>query len=90
MQRFIHAAEEGISVDLFVRKNKDDKIAKSFYYLGRMETYKQENFIMENTKESAVRLYWNISTPVREDIYDYLNRNDRRGELKMKKIEVVA
>ena len=36
VQNFLHARERGIDVHLFVRKNKDDKISKEFYYLGRM------------------------------------------------------
>ena len=36
VQNFLNAKERGIDVQLFVRKNKDDKISKEFYYLGRM------------------------------------------------------
>ena len=36
VQNFLHARERGIQVHLFVRKNKDDKISKEFYYLGYM------------------------------------------------------
>ena len=32
VQNFINAKEKGIKVELFVRKNKDDKISKEFYY----------------------------------------------------------
>mgnify|MGYP000122717987 FL=1 len=31
VQNFIHAKERGIDVELFIRKNKDDKISKEFY-----------------------------------------------------------
>ena len=34
VQNFLKAKERGIRVELFVRKNKDDKISKEFYYLG--------------------------------------------------------
>ena len=37
VQNFLHATERGIQVHLFVRKNKDDKISKEFYYLGHMQ-----------------------------------------------------
>ena len=30
VQNFLHAKERGIDVELFVRKNKDDKISKEF------------------------------------------------------------
>ena len=64
---------EGIDVQLFVRKNKDDKISKEFYYLGRMyATGEVKEFIMPNTDKSAVEIEWALDTPVREDIYEYI------------------
>ena len=63
-------------MELFVRKNKDDKISKGFYYLGRMTvTGKAEEFIMENTDKTAVEIEWDLDTPVREDIYEYTVNN---------------
>ena len=56
-------------------KNKDDKISKEFYYLGRMQaTGMSKEFILQNTKKSAVEIEWMLDTPVREDIYEYLIR----------------
>ena len=73
VQNFLHAKERGIDVELFVRKNKDDKISKEFYYLGRMTaTGKAEEFIMANTDKTAVEIEWELDTPVREDIYEYI------------------
>ena len=73
VQNFLHAKERGISVELFVRKNKDDKISKEFYYLGRMNaTGKCEEFVMANTDKTAVEIEWQLETPVREDIYQYI------------------
>ena len=73
VQNFLHAKERGIDVELFVRKNKDDKISKEFYYLGRMTaTGKAEEFIMANTDKTAVEIEWQLDTPVREDIYEYI------------------
>lgn len=73
VQNFLHAQERGIKVDLFVRKNKDDKISKEFYYLGRMKaTGKAQEFIMANTDKTAVEIEWLLDTPVREDIYKYI------------------
>ena len=58
---------------LFVRKNKDDKISKEFYYLGRMKaTGRAQEFQMENTTKTAVEIEWALETPVREDIYEYI------------------
>ena len=65
--------ERGIDVELFVRKNKDDKISKEFYYLGRMTaTGKTKEFIMPNTTSTAVEIEWRLDTPVRNDIYEYI------------------
>lgn len=73
VQNFIKAEERGIKVELFVRKNKDDKISKEFYYLGRMNaTGIAREFIMSNTSKTAVEIEWILETPVREDIYEYI------------------
>lgn len=73
VQNFLHAKERGIDVELFVRKNKDDKISKEFYYLGRMTaTGFTRPFIMPNTDKTAVEIEWKLDTPVREDIYQYI------------------
>ena len=73
VQNFLHAKELGISVELFVRKNKDDKGSLEFYYLGTMNaTGKAETFTMANTNETAVEIEWILDEPVREDIYEYI------------------
>lgn len=73
VQNFINSAELGISVDLFVRKNKDDKISKEFYYLGTVTpSGNAKEFIMPNTDKQAVEIEWLLDTPVREDLYEYI------------------
>ncbi|MCC8163957.1 MAG: DUF3427 domain-containing protein, partial [Lachnospiraceae bacterium] len=73
VQNFLYARERGIDVHLFVRKNKDDKISKEFYYLGRMyASGRAEEFCMPNTTKTAVEIEWNLDTPVRDDIYQYI------------------
>ncbi|MBR2547067.1 MAG: DEAD/DEAH box helicase [Eubacterium sp.] len=73
VQNFLHSEERGIDVELFVRKNKDDKISKEFYYLGRMKASgKTREFIMPNTDSSAVEIEWMLSNPVRSDLYEYI------------------
>lgn len=73
MQNFLNAKERGIDVQLFVRKNKDDKISKEFYYLERMtSTGNVKEFTMPNTDKTAVEIGWALDTPVREDIYEYI------------------
>ena len=55
----IFPTERGIQVHLFVRKNKDDKISKEFYYLGHMQASgKVKEFIMPNTDKTAVEIEW--------------------------------
>lgn len=70
VQKFLNAQANGTAVDLFVRKNKDDKEAKSFYYLGRMSAKKGEEITMADVP--AVEIFWDLDVPVRDDIYDYI------------------
>ena len=73
VQNFLKAKERGIRVELFVRKNKDDKISKEFYYLGHMRASgNTKEFTMANTKKTAVEIEWILEVPVREDIYEYI------------------
>ena len=73
VQNFLHATERGIQVHLFVRKNKDDKISKEFYYLGFMQaTGRAKEFVMANTDKTAVEIEWLLDVPVREDLYEYI------------------
>ena len=73
VQNFLHATERGIQVHLFVRKNKDDKISKEFYYLGHMQASgKVREFVMQNTDKTAVEIEWLLDVPVREDLYEYI------------------
>lgn len=71
--RAYNAEEEGIEMSLFVRKNKDDKISKEFYFLGKIKAVgKPRTFIMKNTEKTAVEINYQLVTPVREDIYEYI------------------
>ena len=73
VQNFLNAKERGIKVELFVRKNKDDKISKEFYYLGHMTASgNAKEFTMKNTDKTAVEIEWILDVPVREDIYEYI------------------
>jgi len=69
----IEADQRGIKMDLFVRKNKDDHTSKEFYYLGRLHaTGSTIDFVMPETTKTAVEITYNLETPVRQDIYEYL------------------
>ena len=73
VQNFLKAKERGIQVELFARKNKDDKISKEFCYLGHMTASgNAKEFTMANTEKSAVEIEWILDVPVREDIYEYI------------------
>jgi len=73
VQTAIHADSLNIQMDLFVRKNKDDKTSKEFYYLGRLHaTGETKDFIMPEAKLPAVEITYKLETPVREDIYEYI------------------
>lgn len=73
VQNFIHAKERSIRVELFVRKNKDDKISKEFYYLGPISaTGWTKEFMMPNTDKTAVEIEWVLDNPVRDDVYEYI------------------
>lgn len=58
---------------LFVRKNKDDKEAKEFYFLG--EVFAQGEPVpikMEKTGDDAFEINYKLDVPVREDVYEYI------------------
>ncbi|WP_454055305.1 DUF3427 domain-containing protein [Clostridium sp. Marseille-Q7071] len=71
--RAYNTENEGIEMSLFVRKNKDDKISKEFYFLGKIKAVgKPTEFVMRNTNKTAVKIRYQLVTPVREDIYEYI------------------
>jgi hypothetical protein len=73
VKRFYSAETDGIRISLFIRKNKEDKISKEFYYLGPIHsTGKPNQFVMKNANKPAVEIQYKIKVPVREDLYDYL------------------
>ena len=72
----LHARELGVDMELFIRKNKDDKVSKEFYYLGKISaTGWTQEFTMPNTTKTAVEIEYRLDTPVRADLYDYITQN---------------
>lgn len=68
-----NAKKDNVNMYLFVRKNKDDKISKEFYFLGKINTIGEPHeFIMKNTTKTAVEIQYELETPVRADIYEYI------------------
>ena len=75
VQTFLRSKESGVAVHLFVRKNKEDKISKEFYYMGTMTpSGKAKTFVMTNTDKTAVEIEWHLDTLVREDLFDYITK----------------
>ncbi|MDD6808096.1 MAG: DUF3427 domain-containing protein [Oscillospiraceae bacterium] len=73
VQTALNSDQLGIAMHLFVRKNKDDKNSKEFYYLGPIHpTGYAKQFIMKDTNASAVELEYKLERPVRKDLYDYI------------------
>ncbi|WP_373485591.1 DUF3427 domain-containing protein, partial [Acetobacterium malicum] len=73
VQVALNAQQLGVDLELFVRKNKDDKTSKEFYYLGKMfPTGDANEIVMEKANKKAVEIHYQLDVPVREDIYAYL------------------
>lgn len=75
VQRVYHEDQTKVQVYLFVRKDKNDnsQSGKEFYYLGRMHAIgapKQE--IMNNTRNTVVKLTYRLEHPVNKELYDYI------------------
>lgn len=71
----LNSQKEGIEIELFVRKNKDDKTAKEFYYLGTIvPTGETELITMSDNKTTAVEIFYKLENPVRDDIFDYITK----------------
>ena len=68
-----NAEKDNVSIYLFVRKNKDDKISKEFYFIGKIKAVGEPHeFTMKNTTKTAVEIQYQLLTPVRPDIYEYI------------------
>lgn len=68
-----NAEKDGVEMSLFVRKNKDDKLSKEFYYLGKIKAVgTPKPIIMGNTNKTAVEIKYQLYTPIREDLFDYI------------------
>ncbi len=73
VQTALNSKMLGVDMELFVRKNKDDKISKEFYYMGKIiPTGKHKQFVMPNTNSTAVEIEYQLKTPIKEDLYDYI------------------
>lgn len=66
-------SEKDNRIYLFVRKNKNDREAKEFYFLGEINAVgRPKPVILEKTKDEAFEITYVLDEPVREDIYEYI------------------
>ena len=66
-------ADKENRIYLFVRKNKDDKESKEFYFLGEIYAEGTPNpIIMDKTGDNAFEIKYKLDVPVRDDIYEYI------------------
>lgn len=75
VQTAVNSDKLGVNMFLFVRKNKDDKESKEFYYLGRIRHNAGgilKEFVMQNTDATAVEIEYKLDTPVEKNLYDYI------------------
>lgn len=71
MEIFTRAKERQTSIHIFVRKNKDDKTSKEFYYLGKGIILD----IVQKTMADNIpvcEILYHLDRPVRHDIYDFI------------------
>ena len=77
IERLRHARETGMRTFLFVRKNKSDAESKEFYYLGEMRaTGRFVPIVMAGTDKPAVEIEYDLLTPVKDELYDYLTSGE--------------
>lgn len=71
MDIFTQAKKRETIIHIFVRKNKDDKTSKEFYYLGigNIINIKQE-YMADHIP--VCEILYHLDQPVRQDIYDYI------------------
>ena len=66
--------DENNRIYLFVRKNKDDNIAKEFYFLGELTALDQPKVVKIKTSNDspAFEIIYQLNQPVKSDLYDYI------------------
>lgn len=74
MEIFNKAKERNTFIHIFVRKNKDDKVSKEFYYLGQGNIIDIKQETMANDVP-VCEILSQLDQPVRKDIYDYIVNN---------------
>ncbi len=67
MQAISNEDTNGVQIHLFIRKNKDDKGSKEFYYLGQIHF---SQFLDDN---KPVTIEYKLEDEVRSDLYEYFH-----------------
>ena len=75
VKTILNSKGNNTQIELFVRKNKDDKESKEFYYLGKIyPTGEANEFVMGDKKDGkkAVEIFYSLKTPLEESLYQYI------------------
>lgn len=64
--------DEDNRIYLFVRKNKDDKEAKEFYFLGEMYAEGEPTPVVRKDNVNAFAINYKLEHEVRDDIFEYI------------------
>jgi hypothetical protein len=73
IKRLRDADHNGMRIFLFLRKNKSDAESKEFYFLGEMHpTGRFVPIVMQGANKPAVEIEYDLITPVKDELYDYL------------------
>lgn len=70
MEMFTKAQERNTQIHLFVRKNKEDKGSKEFYYLGLIHIINIEQEYMIG--KPICKITYQLDKAVKRDIYDFI------------------
>lgn len=70
MEMFTKAQERNTQIHLFVRKNKEDKGSKEFYYLGLIYVINIEQEYMAS--KPICKITYQLDKSVKRDIYDFI------------------
>lgn len=77
VQTIYNAQAQNVAIHLFVRKDKNDEASKEFYYLGLMHAIDEpKEIVMNDSGLTAVELYYQLETEIREDVYEYITENN--------------
>lgn len=62
-----------IKIHFFIRKNKNDKGSKEFYYVGTMTPLgSPKQTKMRVTNKNVVEFKFRLDTPIKQDLYEYI------------------